>query len=525
MTLERFGLSTGRPPTRTSSTGAGDGMQKTTPPKTVVRQTATAPQGEAGSAAARSPDREGFLERLRLGAEEIRDIHDNATRSGRTPRALVFSDMDVDGITSHTILRALLQRVGYTVEPMFSKKFSDDKLEAILASDADLLVITDHASPPRDTFGTRNVLVIDHHKPPDATQDHSHQLHPMLYGLNGSTEICSAGIGYLLARAIDATQNRDLSALGVIGSAGDMMDHEQGRFIGLTASDVVGDAVRHGLVEKKLDLRLYGRHGRSLTQLLCYADDPALAGLSKNMDACRDFLIAQGLNPEDRWCHLDTETQQRLVGLLLDRARDPTRLLGDVCELVHEPVGGHLRDVREYATVINGSSRYEMPEPVVAILLGDRGRHYETALDNYLNHKRNIVNAIRLIQSLGVTAGKNLQWFHVEGLVRHTIVGSVAGAVQSRYDPHKPMIAFAYEADDLTNVKVSGRGNRALCEAGLDLSRVMRECAETLGGRGGGHDVAAGATIPAGTEPVFLEHAERILQTQIGHLRRPDALA
>ena len=499
MSLKDFGLDVAAAPTARDARMA-------TPTTTTPDQPAPA---------ARTPDRDGFVERIRAGGDALQDLHDRIHRTGRTPTALVFSDMDVDGITSHTILRAALQRIGFAVTPLFSKKFSDDHLRQMLESDHDLLVITDHAAPERATFGDRNVLVIDHHKPPDPGGDHSHQLHPMLYGLNGSTEICSAGIGYLLARSIDARRNSDLSALGVIGSAGDMMDHEGGRFVGLTRSDVVADAERLGLVERYTDIRLYGRHGRTLTQLLCYADDPGFQGLSRNMDACRDFLMAQGLNPEDRWCHLDTATRQRLVGLLLERATHPVRLLGEVCELKREPVGGHLRDVREFATVINGSSRYEMPEPVVAVLLGDRGRHYETALDNYLNHKRNIVNAIRLVGELGVTQGTHLQWFHVEALVRHTIVGSVAGAVQSRHDPDKPMIAFAYEADDLEHTKVSGRGNRRLCERGLDLSEVMREAAAAQGGKGGGHDVAAGATIPRGREAAFLEHAEAILGRQM----------
>lgn len=462
-----------------------------------------------------SPEQSAFLTRVDDGAQGILETRDHVRKENCKPTAVVFSDMDVDGITSHTIMRTLLTRLGYQVTPLFSKKFADDHLERLSEAKEDLVVITDHGAPARDAFTHPNVIVIDHHKPPDPDHDHSHQIHPNLYGLSGSTELCSAGIAYLVARAALPEKSVDLSPLGVIGSVGDMMDHENNRFIGLTQNDVLADAVDAGLIEAKLDLRLYGRHGRSLAQMLCYADDPHLRGLSKNMESCKSFLIAQGLNPEEKWCHLTQQDQKRLVGLLLDRAREPTRLLGEVYELAHEPPGSHLRDAREFATLINGSSRYEMPEPVVSVLMGDKGRDYETALSNYLDHKRNIMRAIRLVDDLGVTKGTNLQWFHVEGLVRHTIVGSVAGVVQSRYDPHRPIIAFAYEADDLTLVKVSGRGNRALVNRGLDLSRMMNEAAAAVGGKGGGHDVAAGATIPAGKEEAFLARAEAILAGQL----------
>lgn len=506
MSLARFGLDM-------NQTAARPSASTTRPPETAPRAHVSEP-----APGPVQPDRPGFLARVEAGARQILAVRDKARAEARQPTALVCSDMDVDGITSHTIMRTVLERQGYDVVALLRKKFDDDVLAKLLASKVDLLVITDHASPARDTFGDRDVIVIDHHKPPDPGQDHSHQIHPMLYGLNGSTEICSAGIAYLVARALDPDTNRDMALLGVIGSAGDMMDTEKGRFIGLTADEVLADAIRHGLIEKKLDIRLYGRHGRTLKQLIAYADDPGFRGLSKNADAVQSFLFAQGHNPEDRWYQLAPSDQKRLVTELLDRATDPTRLLGECYEVCSEAPGAHLRDVREYATVINGSSRYEMPEPVIAMLLGDRGTQYEIALDNYLNHKRNIVKAIQLVQDLGVTRGQHLQWFHVQGMVRHTIVGSVAGAVQSRFDPDRPMIAFAHEANDPEAVKVSGRGHRALCQAGLDLSRVMREAGAAVGGKGGGHDVAAGATIPAGAETAFLAAAEDILREQIGHL-------
>jgi RecJ-like exonuclease len=43
----------------------------------------------------------------------------------------------------------------------------------------------------------------------------------------------------------------------------------------------------------------------------------------------------------------------------------------------------------------------------------------------------------------------------------------------------------------------------------------MREAARAVGGDGGGHDVAAGATIPAGTRAEFLVHADRLVGDQL----------
>jgi RecJ-like exonuclease len=65
-------------------------------------------------------------------------------------------------------------------------------------------------------------------------------------------------------------------------------------------------------------------------------------------------------------------------------------------------------------------------------------------------------------------------------------------------------------------VKVSARGTPGLTRRGLDLSAVMREAAAAVGGEGGGHDVAAGATVPADTEAEFVAVADRLVGEQLG---------
>jgi single-stranded-DNA-specific exonuclease len=62
---------------------------------------------------------------------------------------------------------------------------------------------------------------------------------------------------------------------------------------------------------------------------------------------------------------------------------------------------------------------------------------------------------------------------------------------------------------------VSARGSGFLVRDGLDLSVVMSEAADAVGGGGGGHDVAAGATIPREQRDTFLEEADRIVGEQM----------
>lgn len=43
----------------------------------------------------------------------------------------------------------------------------------------------------------------------------------------------------------------------------------------------------------------------------------------------------------------------------------------------------------------------------------------------------------------------------------------------------------------------------------------MRDAAEAVGGGGGGHDVAAGATIPTGREIAFVERVDELVADQL----------
>jgi RecJ-like exonuclease len=77
----------------------------------------------------------------------------------------------------------------------------------------------------------------------------------------------------------------------------------------------------------------------------------------------------------------------------------------------------------------------------------------------------------------------------------------------------QPIIGFAEKSAD--EIKVSARGNHALTAEGLDLSAVMRDAARAVDGDGGGHDVAAGATIPPATQSTFVSVADEIVGDQL----------
>ena len=67
----------------------------------------------------------------------------------------------------------------------------------------------------------------------------------------------------------------------------------------------------------------------------------------------------------------------------------------------------------------------------------------------------------------------------------------------------------------IENIKISGRGTRRLIGNGLDLANVLATVASELGGTGGGHNIAAGATIPLETEKEFLDKVNKMVGEQL----------
>ena len=135
--------------------------------------------------------------------------------------------------------------------------------------------------------------------------------------------------------------------------------------------------------------------------------------------------------------------------------------------------------------------------------------------NNRAEHRRNISAALQFVkQNDLIRVRKHIQYFDAGDSIKETVVGIVTGMMLSTGGIRKdlPMIAFA-DADD--GIKVSARADKSLGEKGLDLSKVMSEASEKVGGYGGGHNIAAGATIPEECKERFLDIVEDMVRAQL----------
>jgi RecJ-like exonuclease len=81
--------------------------------------------------------------------------------------------------------------------------------------------------------------------------------------------------------------------------------------------------------------------------------------------------------------------------------------------------------------------------------------------------------------------------------------------------PEKPLLAYAKVPEE-DSVKFSARTLDMMTAKGLDLGEIMRLAAEKFEGRGGGHNIAAGAQVPIENVAAFIRYVNELVKQQLG---------
>lgn len=461
-----------------------------------------------------------------------------AERLRASPFVRIVTHIDTDGITGGAIASEALDRAGLAHEVAFVKKLDEAVITTLKRQGTPLVWFIDLGAGMMHALHGLDAVITDHHVPTEReipkvlrgdllrfaeSQDRILMLNPHLEG-EGSDVASGAGCAYAVAKALDPA-NKDLAAVAIVGAVGDVQDQEFRRLSGYNRT-ILQDGIEAGVVEAQIDLRLFGRETRPVYKMLQYASDPWIPRLSGNEEACIAFLLELGidLKVEDHWrswSDLDRGEKRRavtaLVSHMLERGcgvKEVNRLVGETYTLIREPTGSPTRDAKEFGTLVNACGRYDQPEVGYRVCRGDRDEQLAASLRLLRGHREYLVESMEAIAEAGINQMDAIQYFHAADKIRDTVVGIAASIALNQEGTAKdlPIIAFAH-ADD--GIKVSARSTRDLVARGLDLAAIMQKASADVGGFGGGHHGAAGATIPAGTEERFLEIANRMVREQL----------
>ncbi len=451
-----------------------------------------------------------MAEHARECAEEIR----------KHEEVQLVSHIDADGITSAAIIAKALERAGIGYEIRFVKQLDENIVRELADINPELTIFTDLGSGQLEHINDHglNSVVSDHHRPQGDNRFH---LNPHLFGANGSYEISGSGTTFILATQMG--DNRDLADLAIVGCVGDMQYRKHGHLVSLNR--MILEANPNSIIPKK-DISLFGKQTRPVYKMLQYSSDPFIPGLTGNEEACSDFLKRVGLRFSDderwrRWIDLSEEEKTRITSSLLQygiqrgmSSYNIGRLVSEGYILLSEKEGTEMRDAMEYSTLLNATGRYMKAEIGMQVCMGDRDGAYREAQELLNDHRRNLVEGLNFVRDNGITELSHIQYFDAGSTIPETIVGIVAGMSHFSAGNRKlPIIAFA-DKDD--GYKVSARGTQELVNRGLNLAKALTDVCHELGGAGGGHDIAAGATVPFGKKEEFIVKFNSAIASQLG---------
>ncbi len=439
---------------------------------------------------------------------------------------VIVSHYDADGLTSGAIASLALDRLGKE-HTLFPVKKLDDRTLSKLEKEGGSYWFVDLGSGQLDKIDELlgpNYLVCDHHETVSAVEPSGVHLNAHELGMDGSKEISGAGMTYLVAKEL-SNENRDLSAIAIVGAVGDMQD-STGALVGKNR-DILADAVSVGVIRAYTDLRFFGRYTRPLPQFLSYASDIFFPGLTGNDAACSEFLRSIGLplKRDGKWLtymDLKADEKRKLVtGLYVYALSNGISegvlktIVGEVYDLVHEGHTYYTRDAKDFATLLNACGRHGEMLTGIMVAKGDRGEYYRRAVHVLQEHRRAIREAIKWAVDHGLEDMDGMYLLDARGQIEDSIIGIVAGMLYNSagLPRDKPIIALANDEDG--NVKVSARGNWNLVKKGLHLGKAMKDLAETLGEAGGGHNIAAGATVKQSNEDAFLHELSKKIREQL----------
>jgi RecJ-like exonuclease len=439
---------------------------------------------------------EPLLRRAAAAARVLRD----AAATGAT--VTVVHHIDADGVCSGAIACEALARAGIPYRPHAVRSLDDHHVREVLDGAPDAVWLCDLGSVAHGRFAMPKVVCDHHELVRDGHEDFAGHVSPLLDDLPGDG-ISGAGCAFLVALALD-DRNADLLPIALVGATGDLQDRKDGRFHGANAA-FVATGVARGLLAATTDLAFYGPETRPLASYLAYTDDRPVPGLTKDRRGAEAFLRAVGITRADAtWGTLAESERVALRSAIVNRRLDCGLGTGDlwrqVVRVVREPRGEPTRELQEFATLLNSTARYDRPDVGLAVARGDRAAAYAEARDLRQAHSKHLMAGLdQLLSRLEEHASCFVA--HAGDSVRDTLIGILCGMAVDRLGAAKPLIGTAHSAADRT--KVSSRLPASL-RGRVDLSGVMRTAAAAVGGEGGGHAGAAGATIPRGTEAAFI---------------------
>jgi single-stranded DNA-specific DHH superfamily exonuclease len=343
-----------------------------------------------------------------------------------------------------------------------------------------------------------DVIIADHHYPSGKINPKKNFVHvnPHLAGIDGSFELSASATSYIIANQLG--ENRDLIGMAMIGMIGDKQKITGGN------AELVREGIKEGHIVKKKGINI--RSGE-LKDVLTLSIEPFL-DFYKKEEELKDFLDRLKIDAEKEVDELANEEVRRLGNAIVLRILK----LGGYEGVIEELIGRKFLLENELVSnavmlteIVNSCGRVSAYSIGFAICLRDKN-YLEKGMEIWRKFQVEVLEEIQK-RKREVKEGEGIRYI----VMKNGLTTSPIATALSRYIfSDKPLIVVNVKKDV---VKISARANLRIAEK-INLSEVMRKAAEKVGGRGGGHRVAAGANISPDKVDEFIKEVDKLCSLQ-----------
>lgn len=445
----------------------------------------------------------------------------------------VVSHIDADGLAAAGVISAALARLDASFRVRIERWIDAKVVDGLVADKPSLIVFTDFGAGDLDLLNSRlahhKIVILDHHQTTSEANPSFVHVNPHLFGIDGSRDLSGAGTTYFVAKALDKA-NVDLAIVAVIGALGDLQDKYEQRRLGGPNALMVEDAEKAGDLKIETDLLFFGRETRPIHQALARTTTPFIPGISGEEDKSLAFLMHLGITPKngDKWRALrdlsDDEKKKlfnALVDYMMSRGQSSEvalNLRGSIYTLIREEPWTPLRDAREFSVLLNATGRMDKPSLGIALCIGDRGSTLEVANNVLDEYRQTIMKYLNWLMEPNTDRIKELNNIYVasgDGVIGDKIIGTLSSILSTNLaKPEKPIVAYSIVRDE-NLAKISARSVDSVVKKGLNLGEVLRIASEKYSGKGGGHNIAAGAQVPIDELDSFIKLVDELVKKQL----------
>jgi RecJ-like exonuclease len=432
----------------------------------------------------------------------------------------VFSHLDADGVAAAGIIGKALLRLDARFRIRITQ-WIEERILHVISDVPRLMVFSDLGSGYTDLLGDKlrdfKIVVLDHHQIVGKNSGNIIHVNPHLCGIDGAKDISGAGVAYFVAKEIDKT-NVDSAPTAVVGALGDLQDKYDQRMLGGMNAKIVQEAVAEGTLTVEKDLIFFGRETRPIHRMLASTTTPFIPGISGEEGNSLAFLKSVNIDPRngEKWRalrDLSEDEKKRLCTALADYLLakglrfDVADLIGHVYVLNREEPWTPLRDAREFAVLLNATGRMDRSSLGVSVSMGDRASSFEEAVKVLEDYRRTVNKYLSWVMEKPerMREMENIYVVYGNSFIDDKIVGAISSIlVGGLPNPEKPLIAYA-KVEDQGLAKFSARTVDTVVARGVNLGDIMQAAAEKCDGKGGGHNIAAGAQVSDEKTDMFIK--------------------